>query len=489
MSDVWEGPGWWLGSDGKWHPPHQDDQDLQDPTEAHPRPPEEESGSVVPSPEDTSPVAGPAPIPALGNPRGIDEIAAPDPRVAPSVPAVDSLVSAVATPLSAGADHSPSDFTGDFAHAQRKPGRKPPKPWIMAGVAAVLVLALGGTALALQGGSSPARSNGAAGTTLPTQRGLTLPTSTTITTPTTVGIPAPDATTIPPPPAPTTGPLVTPQVESQVVATTWSAFAAAFAEDDPANLQATATPSVVQVVDGWLSCDCAPWPVAVTGVSYSAPPQTTYPLSFYAEIQGATYDGTPLDKEAVFSQSGPSSPWLVAYLGSFIEAEPLLGNTGADLQTAPPPVPSDITKVPQEFADFFQQLDTTGQAPALPAGFKSDGNLKEDIQESEQTYAARKKGKLADTFTHSIEQISPVFSSPYGDLVCATMTIGDVVTSTSGAPIVQPTNRSQWGNLLAPGSYTSVNEQLVHDECFLEQPGGSTIVTSEMGGPVSITGT
>ena len=22
MSDIWQGPGWWIASDGKWYPPH-----------------------------------------------------------------------------------------------------------------------------------------------------------------------------------------------------------------------------------------------------------------------------------------------------------------------------------------------------------------------------------------------------------------------------------------------------------------------------------
>jgi hypothetical protein len=375
-----------------------------------------------------------------------------------------------------------ADLRDPSSSARTQPRTGNLNVWIVSLLCGVVLLVAGGGALALWGGSSAGTGGPPPGTRFaavnPPAIGGTVPTQAPPTTP---------ATTIPPPPAPATGSLVTPQVESAVVDTTWNAFADAFAEDNTSALQTTATQSVAQVVQGWFTCGCAPWPVAVSHVSYSAPPQSAYPIYFFAEIEGTLYDGTPLIKEVVFSQTGPTQPWLVAYLGGFVGAGPLLGSA-QNVQTGPGHVSSAITKAPEDFAEFFQTLDQTGKTPALPDGFRNDGIMKEAITGSEQSYDDRQHAHLSDAYVHSVADVSPVFASPYGDLVCITMDIGDVVTPGQGSTIRQPTNRSQWGNLLAPGAYSSVNIRSVFDVCFFKETDGPVLVVSNMGGPISITG-
>ncbi|HXQ75943.1 MAG TPA: hypothetical protein VN791_05550 [Acidimicrobiales bacterium] len=348
-------------------------------------------------------------------------------------------------------------------------------------------------ALALAGASTAValRDQGERVPPAPTHPGSLLPSVTVPTAPPTATStvpPVPVGTTLAPPPAPTSGPLVTPQVEQEVVATTWQAFATAFAEDDVADIEATSTPSVQQMVTGWFSCGCTPWPVASTQVSYSAPPQTSYPLSFMAELDGTLYDGTPLDKQAVFTQAAPTAPWLVAYVGSYTGGEPVLGTWGTSLQAAAPPVPSDITAAPQELADFFQVVDQAGMVPALPPGFVDDTYLKQTVSQAQQDVDNRAQLHQEVTLTHTIEQISPVFASTGGDVVCADMTLSSVTTSARGGSLVQSPDYHPWGHLLAPGSYPAVTDLERYDVCFFEDESGTIQLFSDMGGPYSLSG-
>jgi hypothetical protein len=284
--------------------------------------------------------------------------------------------------------------------------------------------------------------------------------------------------------------FVTPRVERHAMATTWSLFSAAFAEDDTSMLRKTTTPTMDDVVHGWFSCGCAPWPVAVTNVSFSAPPQKKYPLWFYAEIQGIEYDGTPLIKEAMFTRASPNRPWLVTYLGGFIGGSPLFGRKSLNYERRPSPEPQSPARIPQEFANFFQQVDQSGSAPPLPKGFVNEGIISENIAGDEQLHQSRKAADYTDVYSHTVTQVSPAFAAPQGDVVCAAMDTGDAITSEPGSPMVQPQNRGQWGTLLAPGSYRSLSEHLVFDTCFLELFGSGNIeLLTSMGGPISISGT
>jgi hypothetical protein len=367
------------------------------------------------------------------------------------------------------------------------PGGTGNRSWIVVVVALTLALAGASTAVALQNQGTP----GPRSSTVPAGLAVPVPPPSTSspTPPFPTTVPAvPVGTTVAPPPAPTSGPLVTPEVEQQVVATTWQAFAAAFAEDDVADIEATSTPTVQQMVSGWFSCGCAPWPLASTQVSYSASPQTTYPLWFMAELDGTLYDGAPLDKQAVFTQASPTASWLVAYVGSYTGGEPILGPWGTSLQSAPPPIPSHITSAPAELAAFFQIVDKAGHVPALPPGFTDDTYLRQTVAQAQQDVESRDQLHQKVTFTHTIDQVSPVFASTGGDIVCAAMTLSSETTAAKGGPLVQSPDYSPWGHLLAPGSYPSVDDLQGYDVCFFEDQAGTVQLFSDMGGPYSLTG-
>ena len=66
--------------------------------------------------------------------------------------------------------------------------------------------------------------------------------------------------------------------------TTWTGFAEAFATGNRQSLAKYADQGVQEAVAGWYQCGCGPWPTAIETVDFTAPPQTTYPASFMAEI-------------------------------------------------------------------------------------------------------------------------------------------------------------------------------------------------------------
>ena len=118
---------------------------------------------------------------------------------------------------------------------------------------------------------------------------VTVPTRPVVTRP---SVPAVVPTVPPSAPAPAPAPdLVTPAVEQQVLATTWTSFSVAFAEDDTTTMATESTPAAYAAAEGSLLCGCKPWPTAYASVSFSAPPQSSYPASFLAEFAGTDYDG------------------------------------------------------------------------------------------------------------------------------------------------------------------------------------------------------
>lgn len=280
-------------------------------------------------------------------------------------------------------------------------------------------------------------------------------------------------------------------VENQVIATTWKTFSTALAEDDLATLATVSTPQVQQLISGYFACGCEPWPVANNVISFSAPPESSYPLSFYADISGNNYDGSPLYKEVVFTQASASSPWLVSYVGAYTGTSAVFGPTAVNLLEEPTPVPKDPTLIPQEVASFFQDLDESGSQRGLPSGLLDSGITKQLIDASLQSRAEDANSHFTDRYTHTIDSESPIFPGPNpgGDLVCDSMTVTAVITPASGYAIAQTEDQNPWGNQLAPGDYGSLTIATLHDQCFDEFVDGSIDMVIDIAGTLSITGT
>lgn len=310
----------------------------------------------------------------------------------------------------------------------------------------------------------------------------TVPATTIPATPTSVAV-------APPVPGPTGGSLVTRAIEQQVIATTWKRFATAFATGDTATIAATATPEVQQAVVGTFHCGCGGWPTASTVVNYSAPIQRSYPLFLFAELQGQDFNSQPLRKEVAFSQSGPGRPWLVAYLGDYVDGSPVFGTASStSVNGRPYDVAEPLSAAPGQFSAWFQQLDESGITPPLPAHWEETPVMSQIADGSAQGYASDQAEGYSDSWSHSIASMSPAFGIPGGQVIFADLRVHRVVTGSASQPIVQPADRSTWGQLLVPGTYHRLVFEETIDICLGESTTGTITQITNLGGAYSVTG-
>ena len=218
--------------------------------------------------------------------------------------------------------------------------------------------------------------------------------------PATTNLPA-SAATVPAPFAGSgpAGDPVTPTVEQRVVASTWKGFSYDMVANDLAGLSEYATTDARLAVQGSLLCGCLPWPMAYTHVSYSTPPQKTYPASFLAEFSGIDYQQKTFFRDVVFTQASKGEPWLVASTGTYEAPNGLLTPT-AHVDTTPPPAPQ-LTTAPGHFAGFFQQLDSTGFTTSLlPTGFDTNSALSARVSGSRRHHDEYSAEGVQETSKH-----------------------------------------------------------------------------------------
>ena len=437
-------PGWWRASDGEWYPPELHSSVQLQGGYAHQSSVADREASQSSDPMASSRYGLPA-----GWARPLIGLA----LVVVLVGATVATVAAVAGPPKKTAGSPPPSGLGAAAPIISSQGNVP----------------------------SPSTTDGTPVTASPTTG------STASSSPTASSYPAPSE-------ASGSGPsLITAVIEQQVVATTWTGFSTAFADGDRTGIAQYTTAEADQSIEGSFDCGCPPWPTAYTSVSFSAPPQSSYPISFLAEFVGVNYDNSPLTKEVVFTQASSGAPWLIAHLGSFVNGEPI-SDLSSNVSAAPPAVPTLITQVPETFATYFNTLDNTGKPPTpRPPGFSSNNYLTEVIGQSEQAYLTETTGGYKDVNTHVVGPVSPVFAVEEngqirGVEMCFYLDISTTVTRTNGAPVVQPADQSTFGNLLAPGSYSSLHETQNEDNCVSESITGTSYLLSTLGGISSITG-
>jgi hypothetical protein len=280
-------------------------------------------------------------------------------------------------------------------------------------------------------------------------------------------------------------------VAEDVLATTFAGYSQAMVADDRAPLGDYTTPSALRDSEATLNCGCLAGPMTYSTSIFSAPTESSYPYSFLAGLSGVGYNQLSLTWWVVFTKSSASSPWVIAFVASFESGGGLTG--GAPYSSAAPPtVPHPLAPGPQAFVDFFQQLDTTGNAgDGLPTNYAHDGALDSDVTVSTNLFEARHAAGLDQQFSHTVDQVSPEFAqvvngAVYGAMECFSMQVSDVVTSANGSPVVQPPDLSTWGSLVPPGSYAQLKLMQEDDECLGEDAGGGITLLAESGGDYQV---
>lgn len=293
----------------------------------------------------------------------------------------------------------------------------------------------------------------------------------------------------------TGGDLVNTTVEQSVVSTTWAGFSTALVANDFQDLGTYATPDAARAMEGSLYCGCAPTPSAYSSVSFSAPPQSTYPVYFLGQFEKKNYAQEALTEQVIFVQSAANAPWVVAYVTDS------LGNgllpASANLTATPPAEPS-LGSAAQSFASFFQELDNTGKASStLPTGYSPGTFIQKLATASIRGYTERKAAGEDVTFTHSISEVSPRFATAassttpgWGAEVCFVMTEVRTYKYSDGTPLVQTGNLKAWTALLPAGSYSTIRETYVIDVCVVQySPGTKRYVVGNLGGVYAASGT
>ena len=441
MSDSWQGLGWWQASDGKWYPPAAG-----------------QSGAATPLP---APLAVPELPPVEPRPKRRSG------AVGPAVLIVGTLL---LLGIGAGSAVGIHDAMTSTATTTTSPMTTP--------IPAAPTTVVSGSSSGAPSGSTPQPS---------------------------VGVPPASPATAPQPSSPSAGPapsreigppgeLVTQAVAQNVLATTWSGYAQAMVAGDRGSLRALTTPSALNDSIATLDCGCLNGPMTYTTSAVSAPRQSTYPVTFMAGLSGTGYNQLSHTWWVVFTKPSATTPWVIASIAGYTGGGGLDGFT-AYSDAAPATVPFPLQDAAQAYVDYFQGLDTTHDpGTGLPAHYAHDNILDSEVGDTTQIRQRRVADGLHETFTHAVDQVSPVFAqvidgSLYGAMECFSVRSTDVVTPTGSAPIVQPADEQEWGLLVPPGSYASLTFTQEDDSCVEESLTSGITLDSESGGTYAISTT
>jgi cytoskeletal protein RodZ len=265
----------------------------------------------------------------------------------------------------------------------------------------------------------------------------------------------------------------------------WPEFVSAASAGSSSALSEVASPNVVDVALAVNLCGCSSWSSGYSSLSMTSPVETSYPLSFAAQVSSGS---SPFF--AVLEQESASSPWQIDWLASASGATALSGSTiGMSASASAGALSGPIAQL----AQLFEALRTTGKAPA---GNSWDSDINSPGTELTTTadqlisdYQASIADQRHDAVTYTATDYSPVFASAGGGfLECAEISAQTVETPAKGGVLVQPPDRSIYGPTLAPGSYSSITAFAARDACVAMSSGGSASLIGLAGGLYDVTG-
>ena len=260
-------------------------------------------------------------------------------------------------------------------------------------------------------------------------------------------------------------PQVTMAVAQGVYTTTWLKFGRAFALDQPSIMKTLTTSNAFEVASALSSCGCG-WYTPHSKVLYSIPPQQGYPESFLAQISTPApphSKSSPFVSIVVLRKAAANQSWRVAF---FVRYAGTIGYLDSSIAGPPRKTLFPVSNVPVNLADYFTAMVTTGTPPPGD-NWTLSGTLAEELQGYQTTKSDVAAGGDQQQTQFEAVDHSALFPYPDGDLMCASYSSDSTVTPTPGSPLmVQPLDQSTWGNLLSPGTYSSVSKLGMHDVCF-----------------------
>jgi hypothetical protein len=247
--------------------------------------------------------------------------------------------------------------------------------------------------------------------------------------------------------------------------TTWRGFDSAYQHVNLVQVARYVTPEMLGAVVGQIACGCGPTPEESLTSVLSVPPEDAYPYSFLAQISVKVPPHkrlVPIVYLAVFTKATESSPWLLAFLVAYSGTSEYLKSS----QMAGPSNPTfDYGILGGQLAQFFASYVNTG-GPPVGGGPLLEGWVKQTVDHYLQVKRTIEGfGATQNAMSISSTDQSPLFAYLGGDIVCGALHSEVQITTPPNHPTIQSKNRTQYGPLLAPGSYTSLDKQQVVDFC------------------------
>jgi hypothetical protein len=169
---------------------------------------------------------------------------------------------------------------------------------------------------------------------------------------------------------------------------------------------------------------------------------------------------------------------------SFVDGSPYL--TGNTLPAAAPTFSFDVSIVGSQFATFFQTVFDSGKPPS--DSWPQTGSIAQETERIQNQRKSLKAERMNETFAYSAGSHSVAFAMPGGDLMCGEIRWQSVMTSSDGDLLVQPPDRSYFGQELAPGAYSAVTNEGLEDACWTVTGTGTATPVTFLGGDYSRVG-
>lgn len=287
-----------------------------------------------------------------------------------------------------------------------------------------------------------------------------------------------------------TGIQPNPAVATHAASVAWSGLMTGIAVADPTIMGEYADRGVVNVVVAKFSCGCPAWPSRPRSVETTAPVEHSYPTTFFAELDFANYEHGPLSAYAELEHKSPTARWKFAYLSVATGPVYLHPTTTASMEDDPVPVAYNLRQNFQLFAQYLQEVRTAGAAVGNPWNVLTGGNSEAGVLGSQlvQAHAADVAAGVTVQVAYRVARVGTVFATPQGDAACAEIDSFGVETAGPGSRLFQPSDRSTYGSLLPPGTYSSVTIETARDVCLQGSANGGGAM-GLVGGMYHVTGT
>jgi hypothetical protein len=295
--------------------------------------------------------------------------------------------------------------------------------------------------------------------------------------------------------------VVTPALAEQLVRGFWPVRENGLSRHNPDTIHAIENASAGE----WDAIGCTlgcppPSPRALRDVRVFVPLQKAYPATFMAQVLTTQYH-TPasLVEIMVFTRQSASQPWFLSFDTSYSGLDKLHefpvndGSVSSDADPQNDPK-VDRTALPGMLAAYWQHWKDTGSAPAgtrfIAGAFTT--------QQGQDIYATRQDDRTIGIDEHVTYSADPAHDGVWSFAVNATddkglvhsnyvLTCGTVRYRAVNLPLKPATAVVQvgldpFGNLLAPGRYSSVTESGLHESCLLTHPGETFIEVEGLDG-------